>query len=49
MTIEKAIEMIDDYLMEPNSINNDWVEVLKMCRAALIERLKENGCTCENI
>lgn len=35
MVIEKAIEMIDDYLLEPNSISPDWVEVLKMCRKAL--------------
>ena len=38
MTIEKAIEMIDEYLMEPNSISADWVEVLKLCRKVLVEK-----------
>lgn len=41
MTIEKAIEMIDDYLLEPNSIAAEWVEVLKMCREALLQQRKE--------
>lgn len=45
MTVEKAIEMIDDYLMEPNSINGDWVKVLKMCRAALEEKLQDDKNT----
>lgn len=35
MTPEKAIEMIDEYLQEPNSIRADWVEALKLCREAL--------------
>ena len=35
MTIKQAIEMIDDYLLEPNSIAKEWVEVLRMCRKAL--------------
>ena len=38
MTIKKAIEMIDEYLMESNSISADWVEVLKLCRKALVEK-----------
>lgn len=42
MNIEKAIEMIDDYLLEPNSISAEWVEVLKMCRNALIDKLGKN-------
>ena len=39
--IKKAIEMIDDYLREPNSIAEDWVMVLKLCRQALREKVKE--------
>ena len=37
MTKEKAIEMINEYLLEPNSIDKNWVEALKMCRQALKE------------
>ena len=39
--IKKAIAMIDDYLREPNSIAEDWVMVLKLCRQALREKVKE--------
>lgn len=39
--IKKAIEMIDDYLQEPNSIAEDWYKVMKLCRKALKEMLKE--------
>ena len=35
MTTEKAIKMIDEYLLEPNSIHKDWVECLRLCRQAL--------------
>mgnify|MGYP003530986614 CR=1 FL=1 len=41
IAIKKAIEMIDDYLREPNSIAEDWVMVLKLCRQALREKVKE--------
>ena len=37
MKIKKAIEMIDEYLLEPNNIQKDWVEVLKICRCLLVE------------
>lgn len=39
--IKKAIEMIDDYLREPNSIAEDWYKVLKLCRQALKEMVKK--------
>ena len=35
MDKEKSIEMIDEYLLEPNNINKEWVECLQMCRQAL--------------
>lgn len=35
MTKNKAIAMIDEYLLEPNSIHKEWVEILLMCRKAL--------------
>lgn len=41
IAINKAIEMIDEYLQEPNSIAEDWVMVLKLCRSALREKVKE--------
>ena len=37
MDKEKSIEMIDEYLLEPNNINKEWVECLQMCRQALSE------------
>lgn len=37
MTTEKVIQMIDEYLLEPNSIHKDWVEALQMCKKALVE------------
>ena len=42
MSNEKIIQMIDEYLEEPHSINKDWVEALQTCRQALLdnERLK---------
>lgn len=39
--IKKGIAMIDDYLQEPNSIAEDWYKVLKLCREALKEKVKE--------
>ena len=41
--IKMAIEMIDEYLQEPNSIAADWVMVLKLCRENLWERVKTYG------
>lgn len=37
--MELAIEMIDDYLQEPNSISADWVAVLRLCRKVLREKV----------
>lgn len=37
MDKERAIAMIDEYLLEPNSIDAEWVECLMLCRAALKE------------
>lgn len=39
MTTEKAIEMIDEYLLEPNNIDKMWVEALGLCRDALVENI----------
>ena len=36
MNAEKAIQMIDDYLLEPNNIAKEWVELLNLCRQALV-------------
>ena len=41
MTIEKAIEMITEYISEPNNINKEWVECLILCKKALIRMDKE--------
>ena len=38
MTTEKAVEMIDEYLLEPNNIDKAWVEALELCKQALQER-----------
>ena len=35
MDKSKYIQMIDDYLEEPNSINKDWVELLVYMRKLL--------------
>ena len=40
MTKERAIKMIDEYLLEPNNICKEWVEVLQMCRQALMQEEK---------
>lgn len=37
MTTEKAIKMIDEYLEEPNSIDKEWIECLRLCKQALID------------
>ena len=43
MTKERAIQMIDEYLLEPNSIDAEWVECWRLCREALTEK---NDCRC---
>ena len=43
MTNEKAIEMIGEYLLEPNNINKEWVEVLEMCKQALAENNRQKA------
>lgn len=40
ITPEKAIDMIEEYIQEPNSISADWVEALKLCRDALRKEVK---------
>lgn len=39
MDYKKYIQMIDEYLQEPNNINREWVECLKVCRSGL-ERMR---------
>ena len=34
----KATEMIDEYLLEPNSIAKDWIECLRLCKQALLDK-----------
>ena len=41
MTTNKAIEMIDEYLLEPNSIAKEWIECLRLCKQALLESEKD--------
>ena len=36
MTRNKVIQMIDEYLLEPHSIDSEWVEALRICRKALL-------------
>lgn len=40
MNTEKAIKMIDEYLLEPNSIHPEWVKCLQLCKQALVENEK---------
>ena len=42
MKNERIIEMIDEYLTEPHSINREWVEALTICRQALKDAEKQN-------
>ena len=35
MDKRKALDMIDSYLTEPNSISRDWVECLLYCRECI--------------
>lgn len=37
MNTEKALDMIDEYLLEPNNINKEWVEVLTMFKKVFVE------------
>lgn len=39
MGCKKYIQMIDEYLQEPNNINREWVECLTVCRSCL-ERMR---------
>ena len=39
MDYKKHIQMIDEYLQEPNNINQEWVECLTVCRGCL-ERMR---------
>lgn len=39
MDCKKCIQMIDEYLLEPNNINRDWVECLTVYRGCL-ERMR---------
>ena len=48
MNTNKAIKMIDEYLLEPNSIHPEWVKCLQLCKQALkphsnIIRAKRKG------
>lgn len=49
ITKERAIAMIDEYLLEPNSIDAEWVECLRMSREALRkhEGWQQRHCTGE--
>ena len=42
MTKQQAIAMIDEYLLEPNSIQEEWVEILQMSREALKTTMEED-------
>ena len=35
MDYKKYIQMIDEYIQEPNNINREWVECLTVCRSCL--------------
>lgn len=48
MTNKNVVEMIDEYLLEPNNINKEWIEALGICRKLLIEKIKhESLCKTE--
>ena len=50
MTHEKVIEMINEYLEEPHSIDKEWVEALKVCRDAINDVVKAfKNCTSEHL
>ena len=46
MDRKQAIAMIDEYLLEPNSIDAEWVEILQMSRAALSGQRHCTGKRC---
>ncbi len=37
MQNNRAIQMIDEYLSEPNNINKEWIECLLLCKNALLK------------
>ena len=37
MTYKKIIQMIEEYLEEPHSIDKEWVEALLICKKALLD------------
>lgn len=41
MTVNKAIEMIDEYLTEPHSVNREWVECLTLCKDAVEKQMSK--------
>ena len=45
MDKRKALDMIDSYLTEPNSISKEWVECLLYCRECIkqVEALKDEN------
>ena len=43
VAINNSIAMIDEELLEPNSIAPEWVMVLKLCRMVLREKVKAYG------
>jgi hypothetical protein len=38
----RIIQMIDEYLTEPHSISNEWVQALLVCKQALIDNKKKD-------
>ena len=43
MTRQRVIEMIDEYLLEPHSIDSEWVEAMKICRQALLSSSEKHS------
>ena len=43
MKLKKWINMIDEYLTEPHSIDKEWVESLKDYRKLLVKELAEEN------
>ena len=39
--LREYIEMIEDYIEEPHSINRDWVELLMYARELINEQIKK--------
>lgn len=42
MDYKKYIQMIDEYIQEPNNINREWVECLTVCRYLLEINMSKN-------